>query len=128
MVRGIALLTALLGFALVATAAQEKKDEEKLLGKWKLTKSGEELPPGLEATIDFQKGGKLKVSFKFMGKDESVDGTWKLDGKKLTVTMKKGDKDDTETMEITTLDDKKLVTKDPKGKVDEFEKVKEEKK
>jgi uncharacterized protein (TIGR03066 family) len=122
------LAAGLVSLSLVAGAQDKDKPEAKLMGKWKLVKSGEDLPPGLEAVIEFAKEGKLKLSFKFGDKAEMIDGTWKLKEKKLELTMKMDGKEKTETIDIVKLDDKVLHTKDDKGKVDEFEKVKEEKK
>jgi len=128
MVRGLLLAAALVGLSLVATAQDKDKPEAKLVGKWKATKSGEKLPPGAEAMVEFAKDGKMKLAFKVDGKTDIVEGTWKVKEMKLEMTMKLGDKESTETVEIVKLDDKVLHTKDKDGKMDEFEKVKEEKK
>jgi uncharacterized protein (TIGR03066 family) len=131
MVRGLLLAAGLVGLSLAATAQDKDKDkaEAKLVGKWKLTKSGDDLPKELEAMIEFVKDGKVKVSIKFGEKPDVMEGTWKVkDEKKIELTMKLEGKDKTETIDILKLDDKVLHTKDDKGKVDEFERVKDEKK
>ena len=58
----------------------------------------------------FDKDGKIKVTVDFNGKKIEIDGTYKVDGDKLNVTIKGAD--GTETMDMDTiksLDDKKLV-------------------
>jgi uncharacterized protein (TIGR03066 family) len=132
MLRVAALFAALLGLSLAATA-EDKKDtpsEAKLIGKWKLVKNSKgQLPPGLDATIDLQKGGKFKMQMAFMGKTEEGSGTWKLAGKQLTVEYTEGaQKGKKETMTVTKLTDTTFVTEDPKGVTDEFTRVKETKK
>lgn len=132
MLRAAALFAAVLGLSLAATA-QDKKDtpsEAKLIGKWRLTKSSKgELPPGLSATIGMQKGGKFQMQMTFMDKKEVGAGTWKLDGKMLTVEYTEGaQKGKKETMTVTKLTDTTFVTEDPKGVTDEFTRVKETKK
>lgn len=127
MIRAFATAVMFVGLAVAATA-QDAPTADKIAGKWKLTKTDTELPPGLTIVADFQKDGKLKVSVTFMEKTQDVAGTWKLDGKKLSITTKEGDKDKTETAEVTKLSATEMETKDEKGKVDTFAKVKEEKK
>ena len=127
MIRALAAAVAFVGLAVAATA-QDAPTADKLAGKWKLTKTDTELPPGLAIVADFQKDGKLKISVTFMEKTQTVDGTWKLADKKLSITTKEGDKEKTETAEVTKLTATELETKDEKGKIDAFTKVKDEKK
>jgi uncharacterized protein (TIGR03066 family) len=115
-----------LGLTLVGTAGgdTEKDIAKKLVGKWELTKSSEKkgIPPG--ATIQFTKDGKLKFHLKFGDKDFDFGGSYKLDGKKLTVTIEfMPGKEKTDTVTIEKLTDKELHIKDDKGKVDEFKRV-----
>ena len=102
---------------------------EKLIGKWKLVKSGEEIPEGATATLELMKTGKLKLSITFMGKTQLIDGTYQLeDDKKLKVEMKDGKNEKKETMTIEKLTEDELITIDEKDKKDEFKRIKEEKK
>jgi uncharacterized protein (TIGR03066 family) len=120
--RSSVLLVGCLAFVAATAAGADDKavEKDKLLGTWQVTKS-KGLPP--EATVQFGKDGKLKLSAKDkVGKTISVEGTYSLEGDKLTVTTKQGEKESKETMTIKTLTDKKLVTVDPKGNEDEFEK------
>ena len=48
----------------------------KLLGKWKLTKSSKgDLPPGLQAVIDFEKDGKVTMKVELADKKQDAAGT-----------------------------------------------------
>jgi uncharacterized protein (TIGR03066 family) len=96
------------------TAADAKVDAKKIVGVWEGAKGGE-FPPG--ATIEFTKDGKVKVSLEANGKKVTVEGTYKVAGDKLTVTMKgPGGKEKTDTDTIKTLTDDKLVIHDAKEK------------
>ncbi len=128
MVRGLLLAAGLVSLSLVAVGQDKDKPETLVIGKWKLVKSAEPLPVGFEATIEFAKDGKLKLSYKDGGKSETIEGTWKVVEKKLNMTLKVVDKEQKEEVEILKLDDKALHTKDKDGKMDEFERVKEDKK
>jgi uncharacterized protein (TIGR03066 family) len=103
-------------------AAQDKKDDKvdakKLIGKWQPAEKKENV------TIEFTKDGKLFVTADVAGKAEKLEGTYKLDGNKLTVGLKVGGSDQTETMTVTKLTDDELVTEDSKGKKETLKKVK----
>jgi uncharacterized protein (TIGR03066 family) len=114
-----------------AATAQDKKDDAKkepakidaakLVGTWEITKSPGDVPKG--SLVTFDKDMKLKVSIDFNGKKIDIDGTYKVDGDKLIVTIKGPDgKDETDTDTIKSLDDKKLVIIDKDGKEAELEK------
>jgi uncharacterized protein (TIGR03066 family) len=113
------------------TVAQDKKDpvkdtEKLLLGKWKLKKSDDPLPPGLEGIIEFKADGKLSLVIKFEGMTQNVSGTWKLlkEGKEIDVSLKEegpNGKEKKEVLKIEKLDEKNFITVDEKKKKDEFE-------
>jgi uncharacterized protein (TIGR03066 family) len=106
----------------LSLSADDKKDEKidakKLIGKWS-PKDKKEL------SIEFLKDGKLMVTFSGDGKELKADGTYKLDGAKLTTTLKFGDKEDSHTRTITKLTDTELVSTDEKGKEDTLVRVKD---
>jgi uncharacterized protein (TIGR03066 family) len=107
--------------SLPSAAADKADNKTKIVGSWNVTKVGSDLPP--EAVLVFSKDGKLKITGKVKDKTFTVEGTYLVDGDKLSVTLKGPDgKEHKETMTIKTLTDKKLVTKDDKGKEDEFAK------
>ena len=134
MTRFMTSLAALLALAVsvsaLAQAPEPKGEEKKLLGKWKLTKSSKgDLPAGLDAVITFETGGKVKMQVTLADKKQEAAGTWKLDGKKLTVEYTEGPPmGKKETMVVKTLTDEELVTVDEKDVTEEFKKVKEAKK
>jgi uncharacterized protein (TIGR03066 family) len=111
-------------FSLVSYArgadADERKAKGDLVGKWKLKSSDEELPPGM--VVEFTKGGKIIITGLMQGKTVSTKGTYKRDGKKLTMTGKTpSGKEQTETRTIKSLTAKELVLVDFDGKKATFE-------
>ena len=54
-----------------------------------MTKSSGDTPVG--AVVDFKKGDKLTVTVKIDDKEMNLDGTYNLDGKKLTVKLTFGE-------------------------------------
>ena len=116
----------LLGIGLVlaltcgATAADDKLDAKKLVGKWepKTPKKGEAM------VMDFSKDGKLVVSGDMGGKELKIEGTYKLEGDKLSFVLKFMEVEIKETVTITKLTDDEMEGKDKDGKVESFKKVK----
>lgn len=116
----------LLGVAMVlamacgVTAADDKIDAKKLIGKWepKTPKKGENM------VMEFTKDGKLILSGEGGGKDLKIEGTYKLEGDKLSFKMKFGEATVDETVTITKLTDEELEGKDKDGKTETFKKVK----
>jgi len=101
---------------------KEASNQEKLLGTWEVSKS-KGAPPG--ATIAFTKDGKMKMTVKQDGKEQSMDATYSVEGNKIISTTKLPDgKEKKETATIEKLTDTELVTKDEKGDTDEFKKKK----
>jgi uncharacterized protein (TIGR03066 family) len=124
-----ALLALTVSVAALAQAQEPKGEEMKLLGKWKLTKSSKgDLPSGLQAVIHFEKDGKVTMKVELADKKQDAAGTWKLDGKKLTVEYTDGPpKGKKETMVVKKLTDEELVTVDEKDVTEEFKRVKDDK-
>ena len=108
----------------VTAADDEKIDAKKLIGKWepKDPKKGEAMK------MEFTKDGKLVVTGDLGGKELKLDGTYKVDGNKLSFKLKFMDAEIEETVTITKLTDEEMVGKDKEGKTEAFKKVKEEKK
>jgi uncharacterized protein (TIGR03066 family) len=93
-----------------------KSNAAKIVGTWEPAD-----PKGAGMTLEFTSDGKLKMD----AGPIKIEGTYKVDGDKLTTTMKaEGGKEKTETGKIKELTDTKLVTEDPKGKTDEFKRKK----
>ncbi len=103
----------------VAAQKEDKIDGKKLIGKWEPTdkKGG----PGV---IEFTKDGKLTVTGDLGGKELKIEGTYKLDGNKLTLAMKFMDQEIKETVTITKLTDEEMEGEDTKGKKESFKRLK----
>jgi uncharacterized protein (TIGR03066 family) len=111
---GVALV-AVMGLAAGADDKDDKKDSKidgkKLIGKW--TPKDAKKDAGL--VIEFTKDGKLILYVDIAGKTEKVEGTYKLDGNKLTLAIKFGEKENKETLTILRLTDEELESEDSKG-------------
>ena len=103
----------------------QKFDAAKFVGRWDLTKSADEVAPK-SAVVEFTKDNKVMIAgVDIGGKEFKVDGTYKVDGDKLTVKLKAPGVEETEdTDTIKTLTDDTIVLIDKKGKETEFKKKK----
>ena len=120
------LLSCVLALVVCCTlSADEKKDEKidvkKLVGKWEW----KEKVPDVSALIEFTKDGKLIFSIGPKGKEIKVEGTYKVDGNKLTYTMPVDKKDQSTTLTITKLTDTELMSKDETGKEETLVRIKD---
>jgi len=117
-----------LGLTLVAQAGDkdkakdkdDKKDAVKVVGTWEVEK-GKGLPKG--AKIQFTKDGKVVITATVEDKEHKIEGTYKLDGKTIKMTTKRGDKDRTQDIKIKEASDKQLVLEGPKGETLTLKKV-----
>jgi len=102
----------------------DKVDYAKLIvGKWEVTKADPgTAPPG--AIVEFTKDGKMKVTHKEDDKDVSFGGTYKVEGKKVSMKFKIGDDERAKTITITKISDKEMATKDEDDKVVELKRKK----
>ncbi len=115
-----AFLTAAAGGPAVGRDAKDAKVDGKLLvGKW----TSDEEKKKDKMFIEFTKDGKLAVSVDFGGKELKIDGTYKLDGNKLSVKMSFMGEEKSEVMTVNSLTKNKLVTTDEKGKKDTLVRV-----
>jgi len=92
-------------FALAAgAAADDTIDAGKLLGKWE--------PKGAKKdakiVLEFAKGGKLVVTSPGPERESRLEGTYKLDGNKLTLHLKVGDQEVKDTVTVTKLTDDEM--------------------
>src|SRR5262249_21219182 len=101
----------------------ERVKETLIVGVWELTKAGEGGPP-VGTTMEFTKDGKVKMSGKADGKEFALDGTYVVEGQKLTATIKSADRTEKGTVTIKKLTDEELVTQDENGRVLEFKRKK----
>ncbi len=132
--RSIALLLSFAFTFVAAAAAQEKKGEEKkvdakddgrserLVGSWEMQDADLAKIDG-KATFEFTKDGKAKMSIE-IGKQKPIliEGTYKVDGEKLTLVAKKGEKDASEVVAIKTISATELVLVDKDNKEVKFKK------
>ena len=99
--------------------AEEKKDEKKasIVGNWTAAKVDPgTLPEG--SVAEFAKDGKFKITMK--GSDEKIEGTYKVDGDKVALTMKRDGQERTQNLTIKKLTDTDLILLGPDGKTVEF--------
>src|SRR5438067_1577771 len=103
---GLALVAAM-GLVVTAGAGDDDKDAKidgkELIGTW--TPKDEEKD---KFVVEFTKDGKLTFTGEKEGK---IEGTYKLDGNKLVITAKVGDKEQKMTRVITKLTDTELVSR-----------------
>ncbi|QJW97906.1 TIGR03066 family protein [Frigoriglobus tundricola] len=118
------LCAAVLGLAtMFALAGSARADDTaKLLGKWEVTKSGGETPVG--TVVEFAKDGKMTANLSLDGKDLKLEGTYKLDGKKLSVKLKLNEEKIEHDFTITFKGDDELHLEDGDKKVDSLKKKK----
>jgi uncharacterized protein (TIGR03066 family) len=105
-------VVAALALSASLSADDTKIDAQKLIGKWQPKDKGD----GHLVAIEFKSGGKATVTAAVDGKETTTEGTYKLDGKKLTVTVKTDGEEKAHTHTISKLTDTELVGADEKGK------------
>ena len=108
-----------LGLLSASAAADEKKSENAMLavGTWEVTKSHEGGPPK-GGIVEFTKDGKIKVTGEQNGMKEAFEGTYKIDGKKMVLTFKIGDNEQSVDLTIDKLDKTTFATTSKEGKVE----------
>jgi uncharacterized protein (TIGR03066 family) len=127
----LALVAALwLGLVALTGAQDDKKAEEaklqkQLLGRWEVEK-GKGLPSG--AIVEFKKDGKMAINFTKDGEEQKVEATYKVKGKAFVMTMKRGDKERTQTIKVTKITDKVLELEGEKGDALTFKRAAKKKK
>ncbi len=115
----------MVGLAAALPAEEKKADanKEKLAGVWEVVKT-EEGALAVGSMVDFAKDGKAKVTAIREGKESTVEGTYTVEGNKLTVTLKHGEKEVKHAITIKKLTDTEFVTENEKGKTAEFKRKK----
>jgi uncharacterized protein (TIGR03066 family) len=96
-------------------------DKAKIVGSWQMILP-EDAKIDLKVIITFANDGKAIMSFEGFGKKENKEGTWKLDGDKITITPK-DEKEKTETITVKSVTADKLTLSDKSGKDMEFKKT-----
>jgi uncharacterized protein (TIGR03066 family) len=104
-------------------AADEKDNAKLVIGKWKVVKaSPKTLPVG--TVIDMSKDDKVKVIGKRDDKEFIHEGTFKVDGAKITLTVKVAGEEQKHVLTITKINDADMVTDHLGGGTIEFKKEK----
>lgn len=119
MPRLFSLTLLILSLSGTLTLAQEKLDPKKLLGKWEPVNS-----KLTNLTLEFLDKGKWSLTVEIMGKTEKAEGTYKLDGNKLEVTIAFAGQEQKEVLTVKKLTDTEFVTTDSKGKDEAFRRKK----
>src|SRR5688500_4994824 len=106
---------------LAAGGRADEKDDyaKKVVGKWEVAKSDPGTIP-MGAVLEFLKDGKAKATAKKDDVESTFDGTYKLDGKKLTLTMMIGEKERTNVITIVKATDTEMTFESEDGKKVEF--------
>jgi uncharacterized protein (TIGR03066 family) len=124
----------------VTFAGQGKFEAKNLVGKWeavpekpdaKEKDKKDKAPAGPAMLVEFiptdakMPGvGKVEITVSDMGSDARTVGKYKLDGDKLSVEMKIGDKDVKDTLTVKKLTEFELTTEDSKKHSDTFRRKK----
>ena len=119
------LLAAAAVVCLLGTGARaDEKDFPKLIvGSWMVSKADEgTLPKG--SVIEFSKDGKVKAVVKKDDAEMTIEGTYKLDGKKMTLIVTIDGTEKTNSVTIDKLSDTELAVEGDDGKKVEFTKKK----
>lgn len=104
------------------TPAQDAIDGKLLVGKWEPATA----PAGAKIVMEFTKDEKIKVNAEFNGQKINSDGTYKLDGNKLTLKMTvEGRPEINATIKVLKLNDKEMVTQEGDKKEETLKRIKE---
>lgn len=116
-----------LGFGVTASTVQAQKDKDtnsaKLVGKWVIA----DAKAPQKISLDLMEDGKLHViveteaftpGSKKVIKKEMYDGTFAVEGKKLTLITKAGGQDVKRIFSVKTLTDQMLVIEDERAKME----------
>lgn len=106
---------------MTASSRAADVDKAKLIGSWQMILP-EEAKIDLKIIITFGNDGKASMAVDGFGKKDSKEGTWKLDGDKITITPK-DEKEKAETITVKSVSADKLILADKSGKDMSFKKV-----
>lgn len=111
-----------MGFSLVLIAsagfADDKKDYAKLaVGTWEVTKT-EGDGPSKGSEVELTKDNKVKITGERNGEKMSLEGSYKIDGAKMSLTLAHGGNERTMELTIDKLDEKTLALSNDTGKAE----------
>jgi uncharacterized protein (TIGR03066 family) len=116
------MAAAVLAVGLAAGLRAEQKVEvskDKLAGTWEVTRA-DQGGPQVGAVLTFAKDGKLKLNVRGM----MADGSYTVDGNKVSVVLKLGGAEDKTTLTVSKLTDAEMACVDEKGKKVQFKRKK----
>ena len=111
---GAVVVLALSGMAIAADV-----DGKKLTGKWESKGEKDTL------VIEFKAKDKVNVTHTVGDKEAKGEGTYKLDGDKLTIKVKVKDEEKTHSVTVAKLTDDTLEVEPKEGEKRTFKRVKE---
>lgn len=100
---------------LIGTSVRADDNAKLIVGKWTVEKADEgTVEKG--ATVEFTADGKCKAVHKVGDQEMTAEGTYKVDGDKLTMSMKFGDMERKIDITIKKLTKTELHTENSEGK------------
>jgi uncharacterized protein (TIGR03066 family) len=100
-------LVSLLLLLPVSSLPEDKIDGKLLIGKWQ----PEKVPEGVtKVVVEYMKEGKLTVDVEAQGGKQKLEGTYTLEGDKLSVKLENNGNEQIQKRKITKLTDTTLVT------------------
>jgi len=118
---GMAVVVLVAAAGGTAAGRDEKIDAKLLVGKWTPKEEGKN---GV-FVVEFTKDGKVLLNA--AGKDFKAEGTYKLDGNKLSFKMKFGDEEKSQVRTVHSLTKTELVSSDEKDRKDTLVRVTDKK-
>ena|SRR5579871_5523623 len=122
------LMVGVMAVPLIAATQAEKKEEKKdtaklLSGTWEVVK-GERSTLPVGSLMEFAKEGKLKLSVKDGDKETQLEGTYKVDGNEVTITIRLGEQEKKLVLTIKKISEDDLRFEDKDGKSAELKRKK----
>lgn len=116
------LLVSVLLLAPSTSLVEDKIDGKLLIGKWK----PEKLPENLDSlVVEYKKDDKLTVEIEAQGQKQSFEGTYKLEGDKLSIKIDFNGNEQNQKRKITKLTaDEMVTTDDEKNEERKYKRVK----
>jgi uncharacterized protein (TIGR03066 family) len=91
-------------------SADDKIDAKRLVGKWSPKKERDAM------VVEFKGDGTMTVVTVINDKPNTMEGRYKLDGRKLVLIVRSGEREVERTRTVFDLTDTELITTDENGK------------
>ncbi len=100
-------------FCVLTVRAFDNKDSadtaKSLVGTWEISHAGHGAPP-IGSVYEFSQDGKVTITAKIDGKETILNGTYRVDGDRLHLNLKLGNKEEKEDdFTIARISDNQLV-------------------